>query len=135
MKIRRRPSPLLLLLLPAMASVVISAATEKTQAQLSKDKEAKGAKLDVSMSITQLGPKPTIVGTKDAPVDGKDGKPKIGPFVSTDKDRKKQKPESEDGELVTKKPGKSKDASAETMTIDGKPIPAEKDGGRNDPNR
>jgi hypothetical protein len=118
-----------------MASVVVSAATESSQSNLAKDRGPREANIEVPLPVTQLSPKPTGIGTKDAPVDGKDGKPKVGPFVSTEKDRKKQKPDSEDGELVTKKPGSTKDASTDTIIVDGKVLPEVNDGVMNDPSR
>lgn len=130
---------MLLLLLPTMASVVVSATTESSQSDLAKDRGPREANIGVPLPVTQLSPKPTAIGTKDAPVDGKDGKPKVGPFVSTEKDRekdrKKQKSDSADGELVTKKPGSTKDTSMETLTVDGKAIPEPNDGVMNDPSR
>jgi hypothetical protein len=129
MKIRRRPLPLLLFLLPAIASVATAGVPKDAKLQLAND--AREAKLDITMT-SSLAPKATTVGTKDAPVDGKDGKPKIGPFVGADQDdHKKQKPEAEDEQLVTKKPSKTK----ESTTVDGKPIPEVNDGVMNDPTR
>jgi hypothetical protein len=73
------------------------------------------------------------LGTKDAPVDGKDGKPHAGPFVDAEKDRKPPK-QTEEGELILKKtplPG----APADPTIIDGQPIPEVNDGVMNDPTR
>ena len=121
-----------------MASVVVSAATESSQSDVAKDRGPREANIGVPLPVTQSSPKPTAIGTKDAPVDGKDGKPKVGPFVSSEKDRekdrKKQKPDSEDGELVTKKPESTKDGSVETMIVDGK-VTEISDGVMNDPSR
>ena len=72
--------------------------------------------------------------TKDAPVDGKDGKPHAGPFVDAEKDRKPIKATTEDGELVVKKPP-LKGAPADLTIVDGKPIPEVNDGVMNDPLR
>jgi len=143
MKFRRRPSPFILLLLPAIASVLVSAATETSKSDLVKDAVPREANIDATISATmtvaQLSLKATSkadVGTKDAPVDGKDGKPHAGPFVGTEKDRKKGKPtSSEDGELVTNKPASSKDSTIEPTIVDGKAIPEVNDGVMNDPSR
>ena len=72
--------------------------------------------------------KPVVdgVGTKDAPIDGRDGRPHSGPFVETsaERDRKKAK---ESGDQTS--PSKSEKApSAEGL-------PASNDGVMDDPNR
>jgi hypothetical protein len=68
--------------------------------------------------------------TKDAPVDGKDGKPKIGPFVGSDKDTIKTK--TEDLETVL---GKVKEEASDLVSKDGSKLPAVNDGVMNDPGR
>lgn len=68
MRLNSKRTPLLLLLLPALALATSSLDT----------KDAKVDALDDSASAA----KPNV-GTKDAPVDGKDGKPHDGPFVDT----------------------------------------------------
>ncbi len=139
MKFRRRPSPVFLLLIPAISSILASAAPAEVSSELSKDKEVREAKVlapTATIPLGQLNLKPTSkvdVGTKDAPVDGKDGKPHAGPFVDYEKDRKKQTPATEDGELVTKKPA-LKDEGDERFP-DGRPIPEVNDGVMNDPGR
>jgi hypothetical protein len=115
-----------------MASVVVSVTTDNPQSDLSNDRGPREARVEMPITATQLSPKATTIGTKDAPVDGKDGRPKVGPFVSTEKDREKQKAESGESELVT---GLSKDKSIDTITVDGKPIPEVNDGVMNDPTR
>ena len=85
-------------------------------------------------SASQQAAKPVVdgVGTKDAPVDGKDGRPHLGPFVETsaERDRKKAK---ESGDEKPKPPSKegSKGASSE----DGWKMPETNDGVMDDPNR
>jgi Ca2+/H+ antiporter, TMEM165/GDT1 family len=141
MKFRRRPSPLLLLLLPSISSIVVCAAPGVPSSELSKERDVREANLGSPTATIpplggQLSLKPTLkadVGTKDAPVDGKDGKPHAGPFVDYEKDRKKQIPATEDGELIKKKPSTSKDT--ETPHVDGRPIPEVNDGVMNDPSR
>lgn len=46
------------------------------------------------------------IGTKDAPVDGKDGRPHLGPFIETgaERDRKKAKEAGEDGAALKPPP-------------------------------
>jgi Ca2+/H+ antiporter, TMEM165/GDT1 family len=139
MKFRRRPSPLLLLI-PSLSFILVSASPEGASSDLSKNREAREANVlsaTATIPIAQLSLKPTSkvdVGTKDAPVDGKDGKPHAGPFVDYEKDRKKQTTATEDGELATKKPTTLKEAADEKFT-DGRPIPEVNDGVMNDPSR
>jgi hypothetical protein len=141
MKFRRRPSPLILLLLPSISFKLVSATPGVVSSDLSKERDAReanfGSPTDTIPPLGgQLSLKPTSkadVGTKDAPVDGKDGKPHAGPFVDYEKDRKKQTPATDDAELVKKKPTTSKDA--EIVYVDGRPIPEVNDGVMNDPSR
>ena len=59
------------------------------------------------------------LGTKDAPVDGKDGRPHLGPFVETsaERDRKKAKESGEEDKIS--KPVPSSVASGTPETNDG----------------
>lgn len=89
---------------------------------------------EVSEPSTSNQPsKPVVdgVGTKDAPVDGKDGRPHLGPFVETtaERDRKKMK-ESGDGAT---KPKDQKQKELGTTTSEG--LPVSNDGVMDDPNR
>lgn len=69
------------------------------------------------------------IGTKDAPVDGKDGKPHAGPWVGTEKDpKKKEKPKAETEDLVVSK-------SDKLVNKDGSKIPDTNDGVMDDPHR
>jgi hypothetical protein len=136
MKFRRPPSPLFLLLLPSLATVLVAASQDGTQATLSKAQRPRDAKADTIPSpIVDLTTKSKYdIGTKDAPVDGKDGKPHAGPFVGSEKDfkkdSKKSKTISEDGELVS-----GKDEYTDLKAPDGGKIPAVNDGVMDDPNR
>lgn len=76
MRIRRSKSPLLLLLLPSLAA---SLAID------SKAKPGSVAHLADGDAATAILPTRPGVGTKDAPVDGLDGKPHAGPFVESGK--------------------------------------------------
>ncbi|KAK5654414.1 hypothetical protein OQA88_7324 [Cercophora sp. LCS_1] len=116
MKLRSRKSPLLLLLLPTLAAA----------AAVSKDGKLDGNAIvrghatedsDASVSLKKYG-------TKDAPVDGKDGKPHAGPFVEYDSKHK------EDGDLPV-----LKDRPTDPTIIDGKKIPETNDGVMDDKNR
>lgn len=132
MKFRRRPSPLLLLLLPSLATVFAAATTDSSQSTLSKATRPRDANLDTDPSpVVDLNTKSKYdIGTKDAPVDGKDGKPHAGPFVGSEKDTKKPKASPDDGELVL-----GKEEYADMKGPDGGKIPAVNDGVMNDPSR
>jgi Ca2+/H+ antiporter, TMEM165/GDT1 family len=136
MKFRRRPSPLLLLLLPTLATVLVAAAPDGTKSTPSKATQPRGTKIESNASpIVDLNTKSKYdIGTKDAPVDGKDGKPHAGPFVGSEKDSKKSKDKpkttSEDGELVL-----GKEEHADLKAPDGGKIPPVNDGVMDDPNR
>jgi hypothetical protein len=137
MKFRRRPAPLLLLLLPSIATALSAAAQDNAQSTLSKNTPARDARLDPAPSpIVDLNTKSKYeIGTKDAPVDGRDGKPHAGPFVGTEKDAAKKdtkttKSGSEKGEKVT-----GKEEHPEIVTADGGKMPKSNDGVMDDPHR
>ena len=65
-------------------------------------------------------------------MDGKDGMPHEGPFITTDKDRKKGSDASDLSDLS--RPSPIKDSSSDSITIDGKKIPESNDGVMDDPN-
>jgi Ca2+/H+ antiporter, TMEM165/GDT1 family len=132
MKFRRRPAPLLLLLLPSLAATLSAAAQDNIESTLTKNTQPREARIDPKASpIVDLNTKPKYeIGTKDAPVDGKDGKPHAGPFVGTEKDPKKPKVADEDSEFVA-----GKDDLSKMVTSDGTKIPAVNDGVMDDPHR
>jgi putative Ca2+/H+ antiporter (TMEM165/GDT1 family) len=117
MRLRSRRAPLLLLLVPCL-SVAASALdiTPRNEARAVSDNSDSQAPID-SSSKTKVD-----VGTKNAPVDGKDGMPHEGPFISLDKGRKK----TDDSELP--------DSKVPTV-VGGKEIPESNDGVMDDPNR
>lgn len=65
----------------------------------------------------QLNP----VGTKDAPIDGKDGKPHAGPFVETEaeRDRKKAKDSGDEEPAILTSAGPAKEQADLRPTNDG----------------
>ncbi|KAH6665871.1 transmembrane protein PFT27 [Plectosphaerella plurivora] len=74
MRLRSRRSPLLLLLVPYLAVALATPSTSNTESRaVAVDAEAGSA-------LHARG----VIGTKDAPVDGKDGMPHQGPFVDHD---------------------------------------------------
>ncbi|KAJ4259655.1 GCR1-dependent translation factor 1 [Fusarium torreyae] len=76
MKIRTRHSPLILLLLPAVANALSSHDIA--------DLPAPAAIPEQTEVLPQAGVKRHDIPTRDAPVDGRDGKPHHGPFIDTD---------------------------------------------------
>ncbi|KAK3393133.1 hypothetical protein B0H63DRAFT_11248 [Podospora didyma] len=121
MKLRHRKSPLILLLLPSLAATAVLASAS-VERQLGRDAVAANGR--GSESITDSAAPAKKYGTKDAPVDGKDGKPHAGPFV-----------EIEPKTPVTKDFPVLKDRPADPMIMDGKKIPESNDGVMDDKNR
>ncbi|CAG8951662.1 hypothetical protein HYFRA_00005462 [Hymenoscyphus fraxineus] len=138
---RRQPSPLLLFLLPSLATALSAAAQDNIQSALTKNPPSKAnPKVEPDVSpLGELNAKPKFeIGTKDAPVDGKDGKPHRGPWVDTAKDSKKDSKDSkkpsnkvEDAELVIE----SKEEQKKLVNPDGTKIPEVNDGVMDDPHR
>ena len=117
MRIRHQSASLLLLL----PSVILGAAVpdiEYSGTQSSLDSTSSKSRIDV--------------GTKNAPVDGKDGMLHEGPFITADKDRKKGSDTSDLSDSSRLPP--LKDSSSDPITIDGKKIPESNDGVMDDPN-
>jgi hypothetical protein len=118
MRLRSRNSPLLLLLLPSLAAA----------AALSADKQLEKNAVAADAYTSDSAPDgPAAVKkyrTKDAPVDGKDGKPHAGPFVEFEP----QTAESKDLPVL-------KDRPHDTTIVDGKKIPETNDGVMDDKNR
>lgn len=70
----------------------------------------------------QVGPAQlSPVGTKDAPIDGKDGKPHAGPFVETEaeRDRKKAKTSVDEEPAAVPSPAPSKEQADLRQSNDG----------------
>jgi hypothetical protein len=138
MKLRRRPSPLLVLLIPSLSSVAIAAlarpgSNELPDVSLSPREAAVQAAAAGSAESTAVLVVPSSVsksgvGTKDAPVDGKDGKPHDGPWVDlSDKDKK-----NEEKPLSGKKPPPKPLRAPDTHGTD---MPEVNDGVMDDPFR
>jgi Ca2+/H+ antiporter, TMEM165/GDT1 family len=100
---RHHPSPFLFLLLPALAtSVAVDSSKSKPGSvqHLAADKQP-------ASSSNNLAAAPDArpeYGTKDAPVDGLDGKPHAGPFVESTKKKSSQEIEDlgDGGETMSK---------------------------------
>lgn len=129
MKFRTTHSPLLLLLLPSLASALSPAAAVVA----AQKEEAAGAALAAAgpkSDVDSAGVPIPIQGrhdlpTKDAPVDGKDGKPHSGPFVGSDDAIDKPH------EKLPPLKGRPRDPTV----VDGKKIPESNDGVMFDKNR
>jgi Ca2+/H+ antiporter, TMEM165/GDT1 family len=130
MKLRWRPAPLSLLLLPFLLPTLSARSIKAPISDSSLVKrEATPANAPVEAAVVPREANP--VGTKDAPVDGKDGLPHQGPFVETsaERDRKKTK-ESDDQELAVTS---LKEPPVEHAVEPNTPI--SNDGVMDDPNR
>ena len=127
MRLRHPPSSFLLLLLSCL-SVVTAFVTSEEAVALADGKEL-GPPPDLSANPAS---KPGVdgIGTKDAPVDGKDGRPHLGPFVETGAERDRKKAKENSGEADIKKP-----VPEGVPTGDGSKIPETNDGVMDDPHR
>jgi hypothetical protein len=131
MKFRRRNAPLVLLLVP-IVSALSAAALDNKQSTLSTKPATSG---DSAIGDPNNSPVADIskgkkdVGTQDAPVDGKDGKPHSGPFVGTEKETK---PKSGSSELTL---AVGKDDKKDVAAAGASQFPKVEDGVMNDPSR
>ena len=124
----QQPSSTLLFLLISCSTVVTSFVSSEEGVALADGKEL-GPPPDLSVSPAS---KPGVdgVGTKDAPVDGKDGRPHLGPFVETGAERDRKKAKENSGDADIKKP------VPDGVPIgDGPKIPETNDGVMDDPHR
>ena len=142
MKLRRPPLPLSILLLHLLALTPAASSNandqDLTEKKVDRRLETRTTS-DLSVLSTSLLVKPTAtaaVKNKDAPIDGKDGRPHQGPFVETaaERDRKKAK---ESGEEDVSSSGKKPGPKDKTKVSNGpdKEIPESNDGVMNDPSR
>jgi Ca2+/H+ antiporter, TMEM165/GDT1 family len=112
MRLRRIRSPVLLLLLPTLAaSLAVDKAKPGSVEHLAKDAAVSKELETAKDSATPPSQKPEV-GTKDAPVDGLDGKPHAGPFVESTK----KKPINSVEDLIG---GSGKSLSQEVDEISG----------------
>jgi Ca2+/H+ antiporter, TMEM165/GDT1 family len=109
MRIRRRRSPLLLLplLLPHLAAAIAVPDAAPGNAKAGSVEQLASSP-DVSGPAAVLANSKPDPGTKDAPVDGLDGKPKLGPFVDGSSAGKKKPQLVEDLATSTTKPTTNK---------------------------
>ncbi|KKZ60424.1 hypothetical protein EMCG_00710 [[Emmonsia] crescens] len=136
MKIRRFPSPLLLLAISAISSTLANPLPDSNGASNSRSLTQNGAGIPDSVPSAyapgKIQQKPRALA--NAPYDGKDGKPHAGPWVETGAERDRKKAKEFPAKEQSLKPGSS-DPPSEHVGLDGKPIPASNDGVMDDPNR
>lgn len=141
MKFRQRHAPLLLLVLPSSLVIASPASdTKLSRARLSSNVDASRDQDDsYLLDSTVANSKARVdVGTKIAPVDGKDGMPHEGPFVSlSDKGRKKGVDADADEVLSSESKDlpRLKNRPIDPTIVDGKKIPDSNDGVMDDPHR
>ncbi|KAL8686771.1 MAG: hypothetical protein Q9218_006876 [Villophora microphyllina] len=135
MRLRPRSIPLLLLLIPCLQHTYAIRSSEEVAAL------AEGRTLpddtDPPSSVPSGLAKPNAdssIGTKDAPVDGKDGRPHQGPFVETsaERGRKKAKESGDEEPAFSAKKAPSTEKLKEASYKD---LPETNDGVMDDPNR
>ncbi|KAF7543680.1 hypothetical protein G7Z17_g10548 [Cylindrodendrum hubeiense] len=118
MKFQSKQSSLLLLLLPVLTNALAGHLPDPAPVLAVPD----------SIDPIVAGAKRHGVPTKDAPVDGKDGKPHLGPFVDTDGVKR-----TADTDEKTLPPLQGR--PADLTVVDGKKIPETNDGVMFDKNR
>ncbi|KAL8966979.1 MAG: hypothetical protein Q9183_003128 [Haloplaca sp. 2 TL-2023] len=138
MRIRPTSVPLLLLLIPFLQHARAVRTSEEVAAL------AEGRTIpdetEASSSLQSGIAKPASdasLGTKDAPVDGKDGRPHQGPFVETSaqRDRKKAKETGDEEPASPTKKDPPSEKLKEAAAKDGEKMPETNDGVMDDPNR
>lgn len=130
MRLRTSRAPALLLLLPTLQVLAATIAVDADDTNLAR------AALPKVPDVTNLpspSPSPAFKGTKDAPVDGFDGKPHQGPFVDDDP----TPPKKPIGGVEELRPGATRISSTKDMTKEEwKQLATDEDDGvMNDPNR
>ncbi|OAX81487.1 hypothetical protein ACJ72_04172 [Emergomyces africanus] len=140
MKLRRLPSSLLFLAIPAISTLSTSLANPLPDSNESSNSRLITRNEAVFSLSTPSAYSPDKKSRKsralaDLPYDGKDGKPHAGPWVETgaDRDRKKAKEFQNQREQLLEVD--SRDPPSDHVGPDGKPIPASNDGVMDDPNR
>lgn len=144
MKIQMPPLPLSLLLLYiltlAQATTSPGSTQDSVENRVLKDAEPNQGPDPTSAASLLITPTSlSVVGTKDAPVDGKDGRPHAGPFVETAaaRDRKKAKENGKSDVPTARKKPRPKDKIKGESHESGwnTAIPESNDGVMDDPSR
>ena len=126
---RLRQSPSFILLLSFTCFSIATAFVSSEEAVALTDGKESGPPPDLSANPASK-PGADGVGTIDAPVDGKDGRPHLGPFVETGAERDRKKAKENSGDVDIKKP-----VPEGVPTGDGSKIPETNDGVMDDPHR
>lgn len=141
MKLYRRPSPLVfLLLIPSFQLAYGITAAQAGDLAEGRDARSVGTAAEPLSSLPSEVNSNSVSdssgSTIDAPVDGKDGRPHAGPFIETnaERDRKKAK-EVGDGAAAIAKPAVKDIASKSASYAEGRELPETNDGVMDDPNR
>ncbi|KAI0999018.1 hypothetical protein K3495_g9178 [Podosphaera aphanis] len=135
MKLREYSTLCLFYILPAIYHVFAVSALHEAQATIESHLLSRDTPTDPTPPQTDPNAKTKFdVGTKDAPVDGLDGKPHAGPWVSGEKDAKKTKPPSKPKVDLSEISDVLKKLE-DTELRKGEKIPAKNDGVMNDPAR
>ena len=146
MKLRQYVSPFSLTILQLTSSVYSHATHDLSvdvvdgKAARDSDSEYKQAFKSTFAATLQAKATPAVVvGTQDAPVDGKDGRPHEGPFVETaaERDRKKAKESGKEEAPMTSKKPAPKATPKGALHTEGwdSALPESNDGVMDDPNR
>ena len=125
----RQPCSLIFLLLIPYTPVVTAFVSSEEAIIASTDGKELGPPPDLSANPASKSGVDGV-GTKDAPVDGKDGRPHLGPFVETGAERDRKKAKENSGDVDVKKP-----VPEGVSTGDGAKIPETNDGVMDDPHR
>lgn len=137
MRFQKKQGPLLLFLLPSLV-LSLTPGTKSPQKGRIVDVDSADDSLALDPALTSASKVRGDVGTKIAPVDGMDGMPHEGPFVSlSDKGRKKGDDVTADEDLVSdsRDPPFLKNRPVDPTIVDGKKIPESNDGVMDDPHR
>lgn len=130
MKIYQKRLPALVVAFAAIAITVAGARDVPPASQASRDTEASNSLTSTEpLASNALSNTKSELGTKDAPVDGKDGKPHAGPWVESSSDREDQTIPGDGAGPPT--PGRK----PSPRPIAAPPIPEVNDGVMDDPNR
>lgn len=140
MRVRHPTTSLLLLLIPCLQYTYAIRSSDEVAALAEGRQSPKNADAPPSLpSSLAKSSADSSVGTKDAPVDGKDGRPHQGPFIETsaERDRKKAKETGDEEPASTAKKLLDTDKLKEATHKDGWNIdlPETNDGVMDDPNR
>nr|KMM66191.1 UPF0016 domain-containing protein [Coccidioides posadasii RMSCC 3488] len=132
MRLRRIPTPFLLLLCSSLSLTLADPSDVPGSSAITSPEEAVAIAVPEASSTNPIPIQ--VRRLDDAPIDGKDGKPHAGPFVETnaERQRKKDKALADKDRLLGED---LRDPPSEHVGPDGKRIPHSNDGVMNDKNR